>query len=687
LHLFYYPTRFIDIGSNTMDDSMPPATPVMEALQLPVGIGSSSKAVRFATPIVKLEDERVINVREALVPYSSSPPPLIDDDSGLLDEGNNHLKQTTDLQSLHSKYSTQLHAIVGNTSLGELQLSTYEYAALEERYRTLSGQHNELRRVASTYNDVIYGTSAYEDPAASIEQLRAEAGREGLRAKALEVDALRPLVRDAGGLQALTIQVESMRALIKQAGGLNGLKEMVMDAHMLRLRVADVGGLQGLDDLVSQVNLLRFEQREFNELKAKIDGPNGLRAKASKYDILQQAFTTVERAPTNNHTQVGCFNAGFNSLQTARPIVVAHRSSPSFGASAGMHPARALLLSATPYDRDPDRDLCEPQSLGNNTKAQNTGLDHMLLGSPRAVKRKHEDEPKASVAKRPRVDVGRASALVQATLGSSSSTVAPRSNTDQLRVPMMRSTSGSYNERSHHEAQGSGMRDETVRHQIQSKTIETRSKTAEKMGTTLINTRNDRLSVDSLLGPSDDDRPTVIKTEFRGDQRHAAHPIGFAPSNINNANNQFKAIAMVGDYPIALWVGPGSRAPCDFNSNEFKTDNQIPLGLASSLAAEMVKYIQNANVQLWNAMPPNRGTCILRYLVDGHRPSGQPRESRACMNCSSLWVKQHRPCALLLDVGGVRMVIFMPLRDDLRTGVRWKEKNYWIMGSEEGEER
>jgi hypothetical protein len=33
------------------------------------------------------------------------------------------------------------------------------------------------------------------------------------------------------------------------------------------------------------------------------------------------------------------------------------------------------------------------------------------------------------------------------------------------------------------------------------------------------------------------------------------------------------------------------------------------------------------------------------------------------------------------------MVIFMPLRDDLRTGVRWKEKNYWIMGSEEGEER
>jgi hypothetical protein len=650
-----------------MGNGIPPSTPIMEALQLPVRIGSSSKNLRFASPTVKLEegeiDESVINVRQALVPYSSSPPPLIDDDSGFLDEGHIML----------SKYYLRLRLSVVDSSSGQLQLSIEEYAALEERYRTLSGQHDELRKVASTYNDVINGLSAYEAPVPSIKELHAEAGQEGLRAKALEVDALRPLIREAGGLQALALQAQTMRSLMEQAGGLNELIEMVMDAHMLQLRVADVGGLQGLDNLVSQVNILRFEQREFNELKAIIDGPNGLRVKASKYDILQQALTAVEKASTNSHTQVDHSNAGYNSMQTTRSTAQAHRNSILSGASAAIHPARALLLSATPDARDPDRDLYEPQSLG--TTVQNTGSNQIPLGLSRSSKRKYEDELKASVAKRPRVDIGRASALLQATLAAGS-TFTPRSNADQLRVPMMRPTFCSHNERPHHDVQGYRQRGETVHHQIQTNTIQTRSKTAEKTRATPINARNNRSSVDNLLGLGDGISPTVVKTEDTGNQRHTTYPIGFVPNNIN-ANNQVKTSPMVGNHPIALWIG--SRKKFDFKSGELKTYNQIPSGLANSLAAEMVKYIQNANVQLWNAMPPNEDTCILRYLIDGYRPPSMPHENRACSICSSTEVRQNRPCALLLDVRGVRTVVFMPLRDPLRRGVHWREKRYWIM--------
>lgn len=64
----------------------------------------------------------------------------------------------------------------------DLELSLYEYAALEERYRTLSGQHRELRKLAQAYDEIIRGSSGYVEDAASIEQLRADAGREGLRA-------------------------------------------------------------------------------------------------------------------------------------------------------------------------------------------------------------------------------------------------------------------------------------------------------------------------------------------------------------------------------------------------------------------------------------------------------------------------------------------------------------------------
>jgi hypothetical protein len=77
-------------------------------------------------------------------------------------------------------------------------------------------------------------------------------------------------------------------------------------------------------------------------------------------------------------------------------------------------------------------------------------------------------------------------------------------------------------------------------------------------------------------------------------------------------------------------------------------------------------------------MPPNDDTCVLRYLLDGHRPSGQPQELRVCRTCCSRWVRHNRPCALLQVIDGVRTVVFVPLREALRRGVDWTEEAYWV---------
>jgi hypothetical protein len=96
----------------------------------------------------------------------------------------------------------------------------------------------------------------------------------------------------------------------------------------------------------------------------------------------------------------------------------------------------------------------------------------------------------------------------------------------------------------------------------------------------------------------------------------------------------------------------------------------------------MKEFVDNGNTNTWSAMPPNSDTCVLRYLLDNHRPSGQPEERRACRTRSSLWMGHHRLCALLQMVDGFRTLVFMPLRDDLRRGLKWHEKGFWLMGAE-----
>jgi hypothetical protein len=284
-----------------------------------------------------------------------------------------------------------------------LELASYEYTDLEVCHKKLTEQYRDIRTLCSTYDDVIHGYALREEQTASIEQLRTEAGREGLRAKALEADVLRPIVRESGGLQALMSLVQSVQSLVQQAGGLRELEELVSDAQLLRASVSKVGGLEGLGNLVNQVNVLRSKEQECLDLRDKMNDLDAFARKAAKYDKLMQAFTEIQNTPIN--------------VAQARPDRTEVSMAPV--ALPAINPARASRITSTPLQEDPDRDLYEAPPLCKSYKK--TGSNDIPLGRSRGpdwgrLKRKLSDAPPADVAKRPRVDIGRASVLVQTSL-------------------------------------------------------------------------------------------------------------------------------------------------------------------------------------------------------------------------------------------------------------------------------
>jgi hypothetical protein len=323
----------------------------------------------------------------------------------------------------------------------ELELSTYEYAVLEERYRKLDIKHRELHKLATAYNGVIRGFASQEDVTVSIEQLCAEAGNDGLRAKALEADALTPLVQEAGGLDRFVSQSESLQALIDSVGGLQELEELVEEAYMLRAKVGDVGGLQGLGRLVSEVEVLRARQHGRDKARADVDELEVLRVKASKYDRLQQAFAAIQNEPISTGRvqkdgETGGKNIGTIATRTQNADLQSTQKPLVPDTAATIHPARARLLSVTHHHQD--------SSLGDlyealrpfRTSLHKTGSNDVPLGSSRTtrpsldrvkvdgtLKRSQIDEPQADVVtKRRRIDVGRASALVKTSLDQSKAT-------------------------------------------------------------------------------------------------------------------------------------------------------------------------------------------------------------------------------------------------------------------------
>jgi hypothetical protein len=721
--------RFVSCSTNKHADmpplATPPEAPPVKAESPPVTAREMTLSVRT----IKLEHgetvKGVVNVGMPLVAYSSPPPSLVDDSSGLLDKSDGS-SQHGDTSSLRSEYSCIFDCYIGSHIKDQLELGTYEYAALEARYRALMTRHGELRKLSMAYHDVIQGSASYEDTDVDIDQLRTEAGREGLRAKALEADVLRPIVRDAGGPQALVSQTQSVQELLERVGGMQELNEMVLDAQMLRLRVDDVGGLHGLENLTRRSDLLDSEQQEHSELKAQVLGKDGLRDKARKYDELQQAFAAIDRGNVRGNVvartsiEYAGPRAQRSVIHPTRPVSTRTHVSKSItqaprnassGVAVGMNPDRARLLTSTPPRSDPNRDLYEPAPLVRDSPRK-TGSNDIPLGRPRdgkpssgqgpqnvatGTKRKYEQNPQGVGAKRPRVDVGRASAVLQASLAGTS--------TDPAFFPF--NTDRSHGTAAHLSIENGKEHDQRpgrnygVEHTFKNRLDGSRHEVIKREGNhgneiELLRPaplRNDRSSIDSLLGTGNRLRePVVVKKEDMSDDPQAARvsdlqsaqfldSLAAAPSDIPaaGANDQGSTKMMIGGYPIALCIG-GSN-PTSKNPTDLIKPNDVPLGLASFLSGEIKKYTTNIDFKLWNDFPPNSNTCILRYLVDGHRPSGQPQERRACRSCSSAWVRHHRPCALLQEVDGVHMVVFMPLRNALRGGIPWTEKRYWVMGA------
>ncbi|KAH4059226.1 hypothetical protein HBI62_053910 [Parastagonospora nodorum] len=692
-----------------MDDDMPPLMCKLESPSIKVEYDCESlhEAPPASVPI-KLEEGKIYeceiyegdsNVRPRLVAYSSSPP-LIENCPALYGF-NEDATQLNNESKLHE----------------QLELSTYEYDALDERYRGLLNQHRKLKQLATAYRDIIHGSASHEEPDIGLDQLHAEAGYKGLRAKALEVDVLRPVIEDAGGPEAASFLVQSVQALIEQVGSLEDIWQLVESTATIRRRLHELGGLQGLDQLVTDSKNLLAEQQALAKLERIIDGPNGLRAKAAKYDRLQQAFTSVEAGrdakfpPTNVSGAMSTWkkktrcaskkNSAADSATTkALPLNTIQKQYSTLPSLTGstilstelgvINAARARLLTSEPDHGDPDRDLYEPKEKPpvRSLSAKADNANNMPLGRSRtdrssedydpdaSRKRKHELNAQVIFTKRPRVDIGRASALVESTLAASSAdptnAFRPYTPPDLGRSPV------SYSDKRNEAIRSTDDNDPEHRQRVRfirdqvSELIESRGESKEAVDTTPA--RVDRSSVDSLLGSIGCvPRPTV-KIEAPSDSLWATRS-NIAPAT--GPSRELKTQVFIENCPIALWVGASHAG--SYSSADLIKDNKIPYALAMFLFTEMKKYLNDTNAKIWATMTPNNNTCILRYLIDGHRPSGLPQESRACRMCSSAWVRHHRPCALLQDLHGIRTVVFMPLRDALRRGVAWTEKRFWIM--------
>ncbi|KAF2134383.1 hypothetical protein P153DRAFT_391726 [Dothidotthia symphoricarpi CBS 119687] len=609
---------------------------------------------------------------DSLSPFIDSPSPFIDSPLPLTEHSSGVLGGNS---------NTELLAEV--TSLcHDLQLSTYEYATLEDRYGKLWSRHLELRKTASAYDDIIRGFPSHEGQTVSIDQLQSEAGREGLRAKALEADILRPTIREAGGLQALVSQANLVNSLIEQAGGLQKLVESLSETHTLRKKVEDMAETS------------RHESQQHTSLMCELAE---VRTKAQKYEKLQQAFATIQKEPADSHSkQQGLaypsLTVGRDMNQSRKASMLASSQSTRSNASSvsiTMNPERARLLSGASFDSGFGRDLHNTSPPPVFQPERKTGANSVPLRAPLGLpwradlnygrlnaKRKEPGEASGNVAKRPRLNVERASAMVHGSLAGQAqpntnnfdsllkqhsripgNTPETHARVDKLAfqlLPMAWPISMSLPVLM---SQKVGVASDIkpggwiVEHVPRVHTI-----TTEPIQTTSTEETNVKLEEGEL--EDDDQKPQIMA--------------------LSKCQLSVQAAMGLKRYPIAFFHG--APDPKQGICKGLKAGN-IPSHVADFLANELSKFISNSNVHLWNSMPPNKNICILSYLIDGHRPSDQPQPRRACSVCSSE-DQQPRPCAMLQDFFGARIVIFLPLHEKQRNKIGCKDRGFWVLGAQ-----
>ncbi|KAH8699403.1 hypothetical protein GQ44DRAFT_81932 [Phaeosphaeriaceae sp. PMI808] len=177
-----------------------------------------------------------------------------------------------------------------------------------------------------------------------------------------------------------------------------------------------------------------------------------------------------------------------------------------------------------------------------------------------------------------------------------------------------------------------------------------------------------------FVGLVDRTRRLVESTGGTSDENYAARP---AKTLTEGTNRTIETTMLVGNHPIALWIGDANAK--SFSTKDLIKGDQIPSDLANVLLNELRGYIQRCSIQIWKEMPPMANVCILQYLFYGRKPPSSTPQLRACTMCLCPWYP--RPCALLQEIDGVCMVVFMPLLESFRGGSVWTDKNFWMLGA------
>lgn len=550
--------------------------------------------------------------------------------------------QSSKKDSIHCKVkSVVVVYVLADTFAGELQLSKCEYSALEHRHKRLERQHRELQDLASVYSEIIRGFSAIDSQAVSVDQLQAEAGREGLRVKALEAELLKPIIREVGSLQALISQTNTMRTLIdmlnptqhSKAGGLRELESFVSDLRTIRDTLNRTRDSRGLVGLAAEVQDLIYSKQKLSELASEVGGPSGLREKASKYERLTKAFTDVQNTSTLQRPVASkAFANGENTSTLHRPAA----------SKATMNPARALMISATPLESDPDRDLYEPPPPVAKSN-QRTGPNSTPLGTCQdqppdsSLKRKPKTSATGESAKRPRVNIDRASALVQSSLPL---TVAVKARTQaadsQIAEPFLDLSNNTNKEgqASSHKARPGSSQPESGSRTIESGGPGTQVHAASMPDWKHANARSVDVGFAPAAGalryPSPPPGPDV---ESHTDI--SLRPVRFTPVSSQKSRDSggawtaLQAVAAAQADPhlnpttiwtdylrhaIAVWIGfPDASAAWDVSPLcGLKKNPQIPGDLLAYLTERLSRLIPRSKYSTYETLAPSHNSCILR---------------------------------------------------------------------------
>ncbi|KAH9864627.1 hypothetical protein J1614_010562 [Plenodomus biglobosus] len=520
--------------------------------------------------------------------------------------------------------------------------------AIAEHNDQLESQQRANLTLPSPCSEAVRGTSSPQEPAVSVDQVRANAHDEIMPVQALEAGILSSLIREAGGVQALVSSVTSIRSLIDQVGDLRELQSFVSNTQLLRASVDEAGGLQGLHNFVSEVCALRSEQQAYARYGNTVGNLDELISKAAKYDKIKFAF--AESAASDN--------AG-HGLQ--KPLIARDLSSAT---AAAIHPARATLISI-PAPRndaegdlyeDPDGDSRKPWRSGPNAMSLGkTGTNSMPLGRGRAaaksinqmygreISKRRQDHGPPVNTKRPRIDIGQDFAFVQATLAS-------------------KSAIGSVND-----ATGNGTT-QTLVANINNGGI--RIKLEEDLRPSFVTPIASATTMGRFGPPLQSSNQGFEMAGQLGTARLPTYPV----EGLEGRQQKQTVHPSITQYPLAIWIGTEAPRMLSF-PKDLRRKESVPPKLAGWLLDELQGHITAASMHLFYTMEADVSNCILTYIVDlqgAYR--GPPRERMACMQC----LVHHRPCALLQSVHGVRTIIFLPLPSQVRCGVDWKDKKAYI---------